>query len=237
MLIFCVAGVSHAQKLLPFSPSVQIMLKGGYSTPLSGGTYTNGIDNGGTFQDYFKAFPGGELEAVINFTSSFGVYGNVSYDILTPKGRKGSLPGESFVEERAHQFSGYVGPRYYFDIPLLPISIYTDAGIGLYSLKYGDFNVTHITNPPSSDKYSYSSVSQLGLSAGAGVNITTSPLSFINFSIKYHNLMAKSGVTFVETHTQTINGVATSTQTSSVYDVDSRGYVQFSLGFGFKLGM
>jgi len=234
VLLLCITSVSNAQKLLPFSPSLQLLIKGGYSTPLSGGTYSNSIENGGNFADYFKAFPGGQIEAVVNLSSSFGIYGNASYDIIAPKEQRGGVP---YSEDNAAQFSLYAGPRYYYDIPLMPVSIYTDVGLGIYSIKYGDYQQTLAGNPTVTDNFKYSSVTQFGFSAGAGVNISTSPFTILNFSVKYHNVLKKTGVTFVESHTQTVNGVSSTTSTSNPYDIAERGYVQFSLGFGVKLGM
>jgi len=210
--------------------------------PLSGGTYTSvgttPIFEGGQFKDYFGAFPGAELEAAVNLSSSFGVFGNFSADFLTPKDSRILLAGATYTQSNSTQLSGYIGPRYYFTLPgPAPLVIYTDAALGMYSLKYGEEKITYATNPSSSDKFTYTSASQLGFNIGAGINITSSPTSFINIGIRYHNILKKTGVTFGETYTHTEGSVTTSTRENVVYDLAERSYIQIAAGIGFKFGL
>lgn len=243
ILLFIVTGASHAQKILPFKPSLNIIVRGSISAPVSGGTYSSVSPvpafEGGSFKDYFGAFPGAQLEVAANFTSSFGVFGSFNADFMTPKDSRVGFIGATYTQSNTTQMSGYIGPRYY--ITLMPgpspLIMYTDAAIGMYSLKYGTEEIKYATNPQSSDKFTYSAATQLGFNIGAGINIVASATSFVNFGIRYHNVMKKTGVTFGETYTHTEGTVTTSTSENTIYDLAERGYIQISAGIGFKFSL
>jgi len=239
--LFVLNGFASAQRILPFKPSISIALKGGLSVPLSGGTYTSvGTPityEGGSFKDYFGAFPGAQLDAAINLTSSFGIFGNFSADFLTPKEARVGLSDGMYTQSNATQLSGSIGPRVYFNIPgNIFYKFYTEAGVGIYSVKYGDEKITYATSGGVSDNFSYSAASQLGFNIGAGFNVSASPKSFVNISIKYHNILKKSDVTFSEKWTHTAGGQDDLIILNTAYDLASRSYIQISAGFGFNLG-
>lgn len=242
IIILTLTGIANAQRVLPFKPSLNIIIKGSVSMPLSGGTYTSvntvPIYEGGKFKDYFGAFPGAELEVAANFTPSFGVFGNFSADFMSPKDARTGLPGATYTQANATQLSGYIGPRFYFNLPSPSQMIfYTDAALGMYSLKYGEEKIAYATAPPSSDGFTYSSASQLGFNIGAGLNINANARTFVNIGIRYHNVMKKTGVTFAETYTHTDGTGTVSAVTNTTYDIAERGYIQFAAGVGFRFGL
>lgn len=237
--IFIINGFANAQRILQFKPSISIALKGGLSVPLSGGTYTSvGTPityEGGSFKDYFGAFPGAQLDAAINLTSSFGIFGNFSADFLTPKEARVGLSGGMYTQSNATQLSGSIGPRVYFNIPgNIFYKFYTEAGVGIYSVKYGDEKITFAN---SQDNFSYSAASQMGFNLGAGLNITSGPTSFINVSIKYHNVLKKSNVVFAETWTHNTGSQNELVILDTTYDLAERSYIQISAGIGFNFGL
>ncbi len=237
-----VTGIANAQRVLPFKPSLNIIIKGSVSAPLSGGTYTSigtvPIYEGGKFKDYFGAFPGAELEVAANLSPTFGVFGNFSADFMIPKDARTGLPGATYTQSNATQFSGYIGPRFYFNLPSpSQMVFYTDAALGLYSLKYGEEKIAYATNPSSSDVFTYSSASQVGFNIGAGLNINASAKTFLNIGIRYHNVMKKTGVTFAETYTHTEGTLITSSTSNTTYDIAERGYIQLAAGLGFRFGL
>jgi opacity protein-like surface antigen len=211
--------------------------------PVSGGTYTSvgtvPTFEGGAFKDYFGAFPGAQLEVAANISSSFGVFGSFNADFMTPKDARVNALGATYTQSNATQLSGYIGPRYYFTLMPgpSPLVMYTDAALGMYSLKYGEEKITYATNPSSSDKFTYASASQLGFNIGAGINIIASPTSFITVGIRYHNIMKKDNVTFGETYTHTEGTITTQTRENTTYNIAERGYLQISAGIGFKFGL
>ena len=236
-----VTSASNAQKLLPFIPSITIAIKGGISMPLSGGTYTSvGTPltyEGGSFKDYFGAFPGAELDASVNLTSSFGIFGNFSADFLTPKDARVGLPGATYTQSNATQLSGSVGPRFYINLPgSLFYKFYTEAGVGIYSLKYGDEKIA-FANSLTTDNFSYSAASQMGFNLGAGLNISAGTKTFVNISIKYHNILKKSNVSFSETWTHNTGPGNEVVILNTTYDIAERSYIQIAAGIGFNFGL
>ena len=241
LCLFAFNGFASAQKILPFKPSLSIVIKGGISVPVSGGTYTSlrtpVTYEGGSFKDYFGAFLGAQLDASVNLTPSFGIFGNFSADFLSPKEARVGLTGATYTQSNSTQFSGSIGPRVYVNLPGNIFSkFYTEAGFGIYSLKYGDEKITYATSGGVSDNFSYSAASQLGFNIGAGFNVSASPKSFVNISIKYHNILKKSDVTFSEKWTHTAGGQDDLIILNTAYDLASRSYIQISAGFGFNLG-
>jgi len=237
IFLFVISGIAQSQ---PFVPSVGLVLRGGISLPLSGGTYTSKnttpIYEGGQFKDYFRSIPGVQIEGNIDLSPSFGFFGTFGADFLTPKDARENLIGATYKQSNAVQLSGYIGPRLYINIPGNKLmKLYADAAFGFYSLKYGDEQITFATNPISQVNFSYSSASQIGFNAGIGLNLTTGPSNFVNLSVKYHNIIKKDDVNFVETYSfiqgsNTVNGTANDT-----YDIAERSYLQLSVGIGFSL--
>lgn len=236
--IFIFNAAAQAQ---PFIPGLNLIFRGGLSIPLSGGTYTSKnttpIFEGGEFKDYFKSFPGIQGEAVVNLSPSFGLFGTFSADFLTPKEARTRLPGATYVQSNATQLAGYIGPRVYINFPGNKLlKVYADAGFGFYSFKYGDEQITFATNPISQANFSYSSAAQTGFNVGAGLNFTAGPTSFVNVSVKYHNIMKKTDVSFVESYSLTSGTTTTTGTANETYDIADRSYIQLAVGVGFSLG-
>ncbi|MBS1516216.1 MAG: hypothetical protein JSS63_14360 [Bacteroidetes bacterium] len=225
LLILSVTGVSSAQKLLPIKPSLEIILKGGYGTPLSNDDFKNS----------FQAFPGGQLEVVANVTPSFGIYGNFSADFLTSKSQ--SLLGVTTTQETTYMLSGSIGPRFYLNIPGNMLwRVYGDLGWGIYGTRPGDLTTTTVTNPAVTTKYIFNAFSQMGFNVGAGLNIGLGPIGTANVALKYHNLFSKSGVTTVNTYTVT-GGSNPGVYSGTPVDLDARSYFSVAVGLGFKIGI
>lgn len=221
-MLFFITGISSAQKLLPIKPSIEIILKGAYGTPLSDDAFKN----------HFSSFPGGQLEVVVNVTPNFGVYGNFSADFLSPKDQ--SLIGATYKEDNTYMISGSVGPRYYFNLPgSILYRFFADAGLGIYATRPGDQTLTLATNPPNVTTTIHNAYTQMGFNVGAGLNIGLGPIGMANVTLKYHNLLSKSGVTVVNTKTSTTNGTTAGTP----QDLPASSYFSVAVGFGFKIGI
>jgi hypothetical protein len=221
IFLFAVTSITQAQssRIKSFKPSLQIMLKGAYSVPLSHQD----------FKDFTSGFPGAQFELVYDFNPCWGVYGNFSADFISAKTTPVTLPGSSTEIKTSTQLTGYVGPRYYINLRSAPLwKILLDAGVGLYSFKSGDRVQTLTTNPPVTTTYSYSSYSQFGTNLGASASVVVSSRAVINFGAKYHFVFKKTGGTFTET---------SSAGPSNTYTTNfaERSYLQFMVGFGFRL--
>jgi opacity protein-like surface antigen len=226
LLLVIFAGTANAQI---FKPSVNVIVRGTYSLWLSDSTW----------KDAYKEFPGVQLEAAVNLSSMWGITGTFSGDFIPAKEGTVTIPGATFTQESSPQLAGYVGPRYYINIPgNNMIKIYIDAAAGLYSFKPGTIKITETTNPPRVTTISFNSVSQFGFNAGAGLNVSLGPSMFANFMIKYHNVLKKTGVVFREKITVT-QGSTTISETTSLppEDISARSYFQFGIGLGFSFGM
>lgn len=227
VLLLSVSSLSYAQKSY-FKPNLDATLRGSYSVWLSDAS----------FKDYYKAFPSVQLDLSYNVSPTFAVYGVVGGDFVTPKERTFSIPGYSATESNTSVISAYVGPRYFFPQGAGKMRFYVDAGLGLYALKFGDYKESHTTNPPETINYTYKSIAQLGFNAGAGMNVELSKSAFFNLNVKYHNVPKKSNVTLRETATSTVNGQTTNLGTELMpVDLPGRSYMQFALGFGYRLGL
>jgi hypothetical protein len=225
LLLFIAVNITSAQKLLPIKPSLEIMLKGGYGTPLTNDDFKNN----------YSSFPGGQLEVVANIMPSFGIYGNFSADFLSAKDN--TLIGATRTQETSYMLSGSLGPRFYLNIPgSILWRVYGDLGWGIYASRPGDLTITESTNPVRTTKYIYNAYSQMGFNVGAGINIGLGPLGVANVSMKYHNLFSKSGVTAVNTMTVTSGNTTTVTQ-GTEGTLDSRSYFSVAVGIGFKIGI
>jgi opacity protein-like surface antigen len=224
VMIFC--GAAQAQI---FKPSVNVIVRGNYSLWLSDSTWKN----------EYKEFPGVQLEAVVNLTSMWGISGTFAADFISAKDRTLTIPGATFTQESSSQIAGYLGPRYYINLPgNKMVKIYIDAAAGLYSFKPGTFKMTETTNPPRITTISFNSVSQFGFNAGAGVNIGLGPSMFANLMVKYHNVLKKTDVVFREKITVEQQGTTTTTTINSTpEDIPARSYFQFGIGLGFTFGM
>ncbi|MBS1492301.1 MAG: hypothetical protein JST55_02250 [Bacteroidetes bacterium] len=224
-LLLFVTTISSAQKLLPIKPSVEIIVKGAFGTPLSD-------DN---FKNSFKSFPGGQLEVVGNITSSFGVYGNFSADFLSAKDQ--SAIGQTITQDNTYMLSGSVGPRFYFNLPgSILYRFFGDVGFGIYATRLGDRVTTTVTTPPftvTTDRHNV--YTQTGFNIGAGINIGLGPLGLANVTLKYHNLMSKSNVQVI--NTRTIEGSNPSVNSNIFQDVPSSSYFSVAVGLGFKIGL
>lgn len=221
-LIFFVTGISSAQKLLPIKPSVEVIIKGAFGTPLSDDAFKNG----------YKSFPGGQLEVVANITSSFGVYGNFSADFLSAKDQ--SLIGQTVKQDNTYMLSGNVGPRYYFNIPgNILFRFFADAGLGIYATRLGDKTVTTLGNPVTTETSIYNAYTQMGFNVGTGINLALGPIGTANLTLKYHNLLSKSGITVVNTKTSNSGTVTAGTPE----DIPSKSYFSVAVGLGFKIGL
>jgi len=223
--MFLVTGLSNAQ-IMPFKPSLQVLVKGSYSTPLSHQD----------FKDFTSGFPGVQLELAYDINSCWGIYGNFSADFVTAKDAATPPQGVTNYKRAAStQLSGYVGPRYYFNLPSSPLwKIYADAGIGLYSLKPGDETATSVTLPTVNYTATTSSFSQMGANLGAGANVVVGSRMVLTFGAKYHFLFKKTGATVTSTLS---DGTTTQTSEDPNFTVAERSYLQFAAGIGFRLGM
>lgn len=223
-ILFFVSGISSAQKLLPIKPSIEIILKGSFGTPLSGSE----------FKDHYNGFPGGQLEIVANILPSFGVYGNFSADFLSPKDV--SLIGATVKEDNTYMISGSIGPRFYLNLPgSILYRFYGDLGFGIYALRPGDRVTTLSTNPATVTTDRHNAYTQTGINAGIGLNIGLGPIGTANVAFKYHNLFSKSNVQVI--NTRTVEGANPSVIPGTFDDVPSRGYFSIAIGLGFKIGI
>jgi hypothetical protein len=226
LLLSSFAGTLNAQT---FKPSVNVIARGNYSFWLS--------DSG--WKNAFESFPGFQIEAAVNLNSNWGIYGTFSGDFIPFKEGRVVIPGSTVTRTSTNQFAGYVGPRYYINIPgnnLL--RVYVDAGAGLYSFKPGTFTITEPLNPPKVTTIGFNSLSQFGLNAGAGLNINLGPIMFANVMVKYHNILKKTGVVFTQT-TTVMQGSSTTTESVNLPSetVHGRSYFQIGAGIGFTFGM
>jgi len=223
IFMFVVTGLSNAQKMTAFKPSLQILVKGAYSTPLSHEE----------FKDFTGGFPGAQLELAYDFNSCWGVYGNFSADFISAKGFPVTIGGVTSDLKTTTQLSGTIGPRYYFNLPSAPLwKIYADAGVGIYSVKAGDNSETSSLG---SITVTQDAFSQVGLNLGAGANVVVSSKMVVNFGAKYHFIMKKSD--YSQTGTVTTSTGSSAPYVSPAGTIAERSYLQFSLGLGFRLGM
>lgn len=226
VLLFIVTGLTQAQtsKVIntPWKPSLQVLVKGAYSVPLSHQE----------FKDATSGFPGAELELAYDFNPCWGVYGNFSADFITAKDPVSPPSGvTNYKQASSTQLSGYVGPRYYINMRSAPLwKIYLDAGIGIYSLKPGDQTATDAVTPSINYTATTSGNSQIGTNLGAGANVVVGSKMVVTFGARYHFLMKKTGATVTETLS---DGTTTSTDTKTV-DISERSYLQFNAGVGFR---
>ena len=213
------ANLSSAQIL---KPSLQIAVKGAYSSVLS--HYE--------IKDEVSGIPGIQLEATYNINSQWGIYGNFGADFISAKNSTGRIDATTTYEQKTStQLSGYGGPRFYFNIPMSPTKIFVDAGVGIYSTKLGDQNFTSTTTDPATTiTASYSYVSQWGTNLGAGVNIAAGTNMIINLGAKYHFIFKNSD----ETVTRTLS---TGTSNNFTGDIPEHSYIQFAAGIGFRFGL
>ena len=217
---FMLAGLADAQV---YRPWWNVLVKGSVGFPTSDSAFTDGA---GTF-------PGVQLELAYNFHRNWGVYGNFSADFIPAKTSTITLPGSTSEIKSSKQFSGYVGPRFYFPMDSKNLMVYADLGIGIYSFSQGNVVTTNTANG-TTQTAEFSSISQMGLNGGAGLNVTVSPSMFLNFGAKYHSIFSKSGISVTRTLTYS-NGAPTETETFTG-NATSRGYFQLTAGVGFVFG-
>ena len=218
-LIILSTNISYGQ--LPIKPSFQVAVKGAYSTPLSHQE----------FNDAVNGFPGVQLELTFDINSQWAVYGNFGADFLSAKNSTTTSGSTTFEQSVSKQFSYYIGPRYYFNIPLSPTKIFVDAGLGMYSTKLGDQSLTSSsTTPPTTITASWSSFSQWGANLGAGVNLSAGTNMNISLGAKYHFIFKKTD----ETVTRTLS---TGTSNNYIVTVPEHSYIQFAVGIGYRFGL
>jgi outer membrane protein W len=230
-LLLFISSVSYGQRSA-FTPNLDATLRGGYSVWLSDAS----------FKDYYKAFPSVQLDLAYNVSPQLAIYGTVGGDFVAPKERTFSNAGTTATESNTRVITAYIGPRYFFGAKTSKARFYADAGLGLYALKFGDYKETRTTNPPETIDYTYKSIAQFGFNIGTGVNVELSRSAFFNFNVKYHNVPKKSEVTLREkaTSTTTVNGITTTTNLGTELlpvEMPGRSYIQFAIGFGYRLGL
>lgn len=227
LLLIIFAGTANAQKI---KPSINAIFRGNYSLWLSDSSW----------KDVYKSFPGFQAEIAFNVNSTWGIVGTFAADFIPEKEGTISGSGETFTRQSSSQIAGYLGPRYYINLPQnKKMRIYIDAAGGIYSFKPGTYKLTdNNTTPPTVSTLSFSSYSQFGFNAGAGVNVNLGPTVFANFMVKYHNVLKKSGVVFREKLTITQGSTTVSeTVNSTPEDIPGRSFFQFGVGLGFSFGM
>lgn len=213
ILLLAITTVSNAQSLIPFKPTLQVMVKGSYGVP------TGHPD----FKDNAKSFPGVQLELAYDVSSTWGIYGNFSADFIDSK----NSPIPNTTAATSKQYIGYVGPRYYILLPANPLmKLYADAGVGIYNASIGDVTA----NTGNASLTNISSITQTGVNLGFGGNFTAGTNMFITAGIKYHYIIKKDN----ETISATLNNNGTSTTLSGTTNIPERSYIQFALGLGFK---
>lgn len=226
LFLILFAGIANAQI---FKPSIDLTVRGNYSFWLS--------DSG--WKNAFKSFPGFQVEAAVNLNSNWGIAGIFTGDFIPFKDGYVVIPGSTVTRTSTNQFAGYIGPRYYINIPGNNIfKIYIDAAAGLYSFTPGTFKITDSSIPPKVTEISFNSLSQFGLNAGAGLNFSLGPSMFANVMIKYHNILKKTGAVFTQT-TKITQGGSTTTESINLpaETVHTRSYLQFGIGLGYTFGM
>ncbi|HEX2787249.1 MAG TPA: outer membrane beta-barrel protein [Ignavibacteria bacterium] len=212
-----------------FKPSVNVIARGNYSFWLS--------DSG--WKNAFKSFPGFQVEAVVNLNSNWGIAGTFASDFIPFEDGYVVIPGSTVTRTSTNQFSGYIGPRYYINIPgNKMLRIYIDAAAGLYSFTPGTFKITDSSNPPKVTEISFSSLSQFGLNAGAGLNINLGTALFGNIMVRYHNILKKTGAVFNQT-TKITQGSSTTSESVNLpaETVHGRSYFQIGVGIGYSFGL
>lgn len=228
-LLFLVifTGTVNAQSI---KPSINAIMRGSYSLWLSD---TN-------WSEPYNAFPGFQAELVFNINSTWGIAGTFSADFISSSEGTITFPGFTLTEQNSSQIAGYIGPRYYINLPQNnKLRIYLDAAAGIYSFKPGTLKATdNSTSPSTVATVSFSSFSQFGFNAGAGLNLSLGPKMFANFMVKYHNVLKKTGVVFREKLTITQgNSTISETVNSTPEDISARSFFQFGIGLGFSFGM
>lgn len=226
LFLILFTGTASAQI---FKPSIDLTLRGNYSFWLS--------DSG--WKNAFESFPGFQVEAAVNLAANWGVYGTFTGDFIPFNDKYVSIPGSTVTRTSTNQFAGYLGPKYYINIPgNNMLKFYIDAGAGLYSFKPGTFTITDPANPPKVTTISFNSLSQFGLNAGAGLNLSLGSSMFANLMVKYHNILKKTGAVFTQTTSITQNGSTTSESVNLPAEtVKARSYFQIGIGLGFNFGM
>ncbi|MBS1492305.1 MAG: outer membrane beta-barrel protein [Bacteroidetes bacterium] len=224
IFMLMITGLSQAQtsKIVktPFTPTFQVIVKGAYSVPLSHQD----------FKDFTSGFPGAQLELAYDFNPCWAVYGNFSADFISAKDFPVTTGGVTSDLKTSTQLSGSIGPRYYFNLRSAPLwKIYTDVGVGIYSVKRGDNTETSSQGTVTVTQDAFS---QVGLNLGAGANVVVGSKMVVTMGAKYHFIMKKSAYS----QTGTISDGTTSLPYNSpAADVPERSYLQFSLGLGFRL--
>lgn len=225
LLLFIAVNITSAQKLLPLKPSLEIMLKGGYGTPLTDDNFKNST----------KSFPGGQLEVVANVMPNVGIYGNFSADFLSAKDQTSTTSATK--QETSYMLSGSLGPRFYLNIPgSILWRVYGDLGWGMYASRPGDVTVTTSGSPVVTTTYIYNAYTQMGFNVGTGINIGLGPIGTANVAFKYHSIFSKAGVTAVNTKTVS-GGTNAGVYAGTPEDLPSRSYFSVAVGIGFKIGI
>jgi opacity protein-like surface antigen len=230
LLLIMFTGLAQSQS---FKPNMNLIIRGDYNVWLSDSNW----------KQTYKGFPGIQLDVVYNINSEWGIVGTFGADFLAPKDKRDTIAfgGDTtkFTWESSPQISGYIGPRYYINLPNNKnLRIYLDAALGLYMYKPGTLKSTSNTNPVTTSSTTFNSVSQFGFNFGVGTNINLSPSVFVNLMVKYHNVLKKSGVVFKEKTTVTQGNVTISeTTTFPPENITGRSYVQFGAGIGFTFGL
>lgn len=230
LMLIMFTGLAQSQS---FKPNMNLILRGDYNVWLSDSNW----------KQTYKGFPGIQLDLVYNINSEWGIVGTFGSDFLTPKTKRDTITGGGdtlkFTWENSPQLSGYIGPRYYINLPNNKnLRIYLDAALGLYTYKPGTLKGTANTNPVTTSTTTFNSVSQFGFNIGAGINININQNIFVNLMVKYHNVLKKSGVVFKERTTiKQGNTTITDTATFPPEDITGRSYVQFGAGLGFTFGL
>jgi outer membrane protein W len=213
------ANISYGQ--IPVKPSLQVAVKGAYSSMLSHYEISEEV----------SGFPGVQLELTVDLNSQWGIYGNFGADFISLKNSTRVDGTTTYELKTSTQLSGYMGPRYYVNIPMSPTKVYFDAGLGIYSTKLGDLTgTTSTTNPPTTITASFSSVSQWGTNLGAGVNLAAGSNVNISLGAKYHFI-------FKSDDTQVTRTISTGTSSTLTVDAPEHSYIQFAAGIGYRFGL
>jgi opacity protein-like surface antigen len=142
-------------------------------TPMAGVLFPVGV-----FANDFDISGRAGLDMGYRINSEVGVYGNVSYNFLSPKQSEG--PGASYL-------SYTVGPRYYFTNPKLKSTIFLEAGVGGYSFTRDEYSITNqgiTTNFPEAGE------TRFGVNTGIGADVIVSDNVSLMLKAKYHIIMS-----------------------------------------------
>lgn len=112
---------------------------------------------------------------------NFVIVGQVDYGTISNSGE--ALAGQGKVELSQSIFALKVGPEFQLGLPLMPITPYVGANVGLNSIS-GEVTIQGMTKVPTGT-YSVESTSRIGVGINGGVLIKIGPMMTLDIGVEY----------------------------------------------------